>query len=214
MHTHDCISSLREKLRLLGRPEGYRRADLKVGPYSAAKAWNERRRQVRLFRLLRDVTRWQRGPLAEEEVLHLPRDQLLRFFLPRHQAVLVEDHLHSLFPQLPRLRRDVLVNPLTKFTGPGRRIEPGQIFLEFDAVHHPAAFVADGCCFLRSGSAFSHRAMVTYGVLVRLKPHTTYGVGSWDWGLVRWELGVDTPHNLNCRILRQTPAFPILINLT
>ena len=55
-------------------------------------------------------------------------DQLLRLLLPRHQAVLVEDHLHPLFPQLPRLRRDVLVDPLAEFAGPGRCVESRNSF--------------------------------------------------------------------------------------
>src|SRR5687768_12907172 len=60
--------------------------------------------------LFRFVLRRQRLGSAEQEVLHLLGHQLLRFFLPRHQAVLVEDHLHALFPQLPRLSRHIVVD--------------------------------------------------------------------------------------------------------
>src|SRR5690349_15414278 len=71
-----------------------------------------------LLRLLWNVSRWERGPGPEKEIFHVPRDQFLRFLLPRHQTVLVEDHLLPLFPHLPRLRGDVFINPLSEFTGP------------------------------------------------------------------------------------------------
>ena len=80
------------------------------------------------FDLLRDVARRQRRALAEEEILHLLQDQLLRLFLPRHQAVLVEDHLLPFLPELPRLRRDLLVDPLADFARPGWRVESGSSF--------------------------------------------------------------------------------------
>src|SRR4030095_5769631 len=67
-----------------------------------------------LLRLLRHVPGRQRRAFTEEEVFHVLGDEVLRLFLPRHEAVLVEDHLHAILPELPRLRRDVLVDPLTK----------------------------------------------------------------------------------------------------
>src|SRR5688572_4199794 len=70
------------------------------------------------------VLRRQRLGPTEEEVLHLLRHQLLGFFLPGHQAVLVEDHLHAVFPHLPRLRRHVVVNALAEISRPRRFVEP------------------------------------------------------------------------------------------
>src|ERR1044071_4752234 len=84
-----------------------------------------------LLGLLRDVARRQRRPLAEEEVFHVLGDQILRFLLPGHQPVLVEDHLHAILPELPRLRGDVLVDPLAELAGPWRCIETRQLFLKF-----------------------------------------------------------------------------------
>ena len=96
-----------------------------------------------LFRLLRDVVGRERGSFAEEEVLHLRADQLLAFFLPGHQPVLVEDHLLALFPELPGLRRDVLVDALADLAGPRRRVQARHLLLELDALHLAAALVGD-----------------------------------------------------------------------
>ena len=63
--------------------------------------------------------------------------QLLRFLLEGHEAVLVEDHLHALFPELPRVNRHVLEDALTEFTGPRRRIQTWQLLLELHAKHRP-----------------------------------------------------------------------------
>src|SRR5262249_60617757 len=71
-----------------------------------------------LFGLLRDIARRECGSFAKEEVFHVLGDELLRFFLPRHQPVLVEDHLHAILPELPCLRRDVFVDALAEFAGP------------------------------------------------------------------------------------------------
>src|SRR5438105_1613617 len=89
-----------------------------------------------LLGLLRDVSGRQSGAFAEEEILHVLRHQLLRFLLPWHEAVFVEDHLHTLLPELPRLGGDVLVDPLAKFTGPRRGIEAGELLLELRAEDH------------------------------------------------------------------------------
>ncbi|OFW07594.1 MAG: hypothetical protein A3I61_17535 [Acidobacteria bacterium RIFCSPLOWO2_02_FULL_68_18] len=89
-------------------------------------------------------------------------DERLRFLLPGHQAVFVQDHLLALFPQLPGLRRDVFVDPLSQFAGPGRGVEAGQLLLELDASHDPATLVAGRRGVLRwCGSAVVHTVMVT-----------------------------------------------------
>src|SRR5690606_13465285 len=70
----------------------------------------------------------------EEEVLHLPRDELLCLLLPGHQPVLVEDHLLALLPHLPGLGGHVLIDALSELARPRRRLEAGQVLLELDAV--------------------------------------------------------------------------------
>src|SRR5439155_14774609 len=109
--------------------------------------WRSSDTSIRLFRLLRDVAGRQRRAFAEEEVLHVLRHEILRFLLPWHQAVLVQDHLHAILPELPRLSRDVLVNPLAKLTGPWRRVEARKVLLKLDAEHRAAALIAGrrGC---------------------------------------------------------------------
>src|SRR6185503_10100436 len=86
-----------------------------------------------LLGLLGNVARRQRGPLAEEKIFHVFGYEILRLFLPRHQAILVQDHLHPLFPELPRILRDALVDALPELAGPGRSVEAGQLLLEFHA---------------------------------------------------------------------------------
>src|SRR5439155_23117021 len=97
-----------------------------------------------LFGLLRHVTRRQRGAVAEEEILHVLGDEILCFLLPRHEPVLIEDHLHALLPELPGIFRDVVENALTELAGPRHRIEAGQLLLEFHAHDLAAALVAGG----------------------------------------------------------------------
>ena len=72
------------------------------------------------------------------------RDELLGLLLPRHQPVLVEDHLHALFPELPGLGGDIFVDPLAQLAGPGLSLEPGQLLLEFLAEHRAARPSPDG----------------------------------------------------------------------
>ena len=84
-----------------------------------------------LLRLLRDEAGRQRRALAEEEILHLLGDDLLGLFLPGHQAVLVENHLHPLFPELPRFGGDVLVDALAQLARPGLASRPGISFWNF-----------------------------------------------------------------------------------
>src|SRR5262245_51506830 len=92
-----------------------------------------------LLRLLRLIVRRQRRPFAEEKVLHVTRDQILRLLLPRHQAVFVQDHLHPIFPELPRICGDVLVDPLPQFARPRWRVEPRQLLLELHTEHGPGS---------------------------------------------------------------------------
>src|ERR1700730_1168249 len=92
-----------------------------------------------LFCLFRNVPGRQRGALAEEEVFHVLGHELLRLLLPWHQPILVQDHLHAVFPELPGVRRDVLVNPLAELARPRRGIESGKLLLKLDAEHLAAA---------------------------------------------------------------------------
>src|SRR4051812_25734 len=96
-----------------------------------------------LLGLLGHVARWQRGALAEEKIFHMFGDEILRFLLPGHQPVLVEDHLHALLPELPRLPGDVLVDALAELARPRRRVQPRQLLLKFLAEDRTAASVAD-----------------------------------------------------------------------
>src|SRR5688572_511605 len=122
-----------------------------------------------LFALLRDVARREGGALAEEEVLHLAGDELLRFFLPGHETILVEDHFHAILPQLPRLRRDVVVNALSDLAGPRWGVEAGHLLLEFHALDRPTALVADGRLVAGTGCALAHAADRTTGGRFRLE---------------------------------------------
>src|SRR5579859_805270 len=127
-------------------------------PYQQARCRPSESSSTRLLRLLRNVSRRERGALAEEELFHVLRDELLRFFLPGHQAVLVEDHLHPILPELPRLRGDVVVHPLTELTGPRQRVEAGQLLLKFLTEDHAAALVADRRC--RGCARISHATIL------------------------------------------------------
>ena len=97
-----------------------------------------------LLALLRHVAWRQGGALAEEEFFHLTRDQFLRFFLPRHQSIFVEDHLLTIFPKLPRLRRNVVVDTFTELAGPWWRIETGKLFLKLHTPYGASARIANG----------------------------------------------------------------------
>src|SRR5207248_8380749 len=97
---------------------------------------------------------------AEKEIFHVLGDEVLRLFLPWHETILVQNHLHALFPELPRGRRDVLVDALAELTGPGRRIESGHFFLILPAKHFAPALIADRCCRWRRIAWISHEAIV------------------------------------------------------
>src|SRR5262249_41616315 len=116
-----------------------------------------------LLRPLRDVSGRERGALAKEKIFHVLGDEILRFFLPRHQPVLVQDHLHPFFPELPRLGRDVVVDPLTELAWPRHIVEAGQVLLKFDAEDRPPAFV----CYRRFDGR-SRFARVSHGAIVPL----------------------------------------------
>src|SRR4029453_14419570 len=114
-----------------------------------------------LLGLLRNVIGRQGGTLAEEKILHVFRHELLGLFLPGHQSILVENHLHSLFPQLPGVERHVFEDSLTEFPRPGRRIESRKLLLELHAEHLASALVragAWGWCWL---AVVSHEWIVT-----------------------------------------------------
>src|SRR6478672_3080611 len=104
--------------------------------------------------------------------------EILGFLLPWHQAVLVENHLHAFFPQLPRIRRHVLVDALPQLTGPRRVVETRQVFLEFDAEDFSAALVA-GRRFRRRGmsAGVSHAGIVPLAIPGRWRTATARAPG-------------------------------------
>ena len=83
-----------------------------------------------LFALLRDVAGWRAAPSPKKKSSMCFLHEFLCLLLPGHQPILVEDHLHSLFPHLPGVDGDVLVDALAELAGPGRGVEAGQLFLE------------------------------------------------------------------------------------
>src|SRR4030095_8907639 len=95
--------------------------------------------------------RISRGPRPEEKIFHVPGDRFLRFLLPRHETVLIENHLLPVFPHLPRLGGHALIDALSKLAGPWRGIARGQILLELHAVHDAPTGISHrtigvGCC--------------------------------------------------------------------
>src|SRR5262245_9403145 len=124
---------------------------------------------TRLFGLLRDIPRRKCRPLAEEEVFHVLRHEFLRLFLPRHEPVLVEDHLHPILPALPGIHRHVLVDALAEFPGPRRGVETGQFLLELHTEHLPAALVARGSGRGCGARAISHGRIVTPAIRARCR---------------------------------------------
>src|SRR5262245_57112177 len=98
-----------------------------------------RRGSTRSLRLLWHVPGRQRGAFTEEEVLHVLGDEILRFLLPGHEPVLVQDHLHALFPEFPRVLGHVFEDALTKLARPQRRIVARQLLLKLRAPDLAAA---------------------------------------------------------------------------
>ena len=108
--------------------------------------------------LLRHVSRWKRGILAEEELFHVLRDEFLRLLLKRHQAVLVQDHLHAIFPLSPRVNRHALEDALAQFTRPRWGVEPGQLLLQLDAEDRARCRVSHEVdCTIRLRRSVAHR---------------------------------------------------------
>jgi hypothetical protein len=83
------------------------------------------------------------------------RHEVLRLFLPRHQPVLVKDHLHVLFPKPPRFPGNALVNALPEFSRLRHLVESLEIFLKLHAVDRTAALVGRRRVW-RRGRAGSH----------------------------------------------------------
>src|SRR5262245_27195722 len=125
-------------------------------------------RSKRLLSLLRNVVGRKSGALSEEKVLHMFRNEILGLLLPPHQAVLVENHLHPLFPQLPGIERHVFEDALTEFSRPRRRIEAREFLLELHAEHFPSALVRAWTCGLRWFAVISHGSIVTFAFPARL----------------------------------------------
>src|SRR5690349_16688209 len=96
----------------------------------------QRERSLLRFLLRGDVSRGERGPFAEEELLHLLLDDLLGFPRGRAQTVFIDDHLQVLEPHVPGLLGDVLIDALSELAAPRRLVEPRQLFLELHTFHH------------------------------------------------------------------------------
>src|ERR1700722_1042460 len=97
-----------------------------------------------LLGLLRHVPWRQRRAFAEEEIFHVLGHQILRFLLPGHEPVLVQDHLHPILPELPGVRRNVLVNSLTELPGPWRVVQTWQFLLKLGAYDLAPGLVSGG----------------------------------------------------------------------
>src|SRR5690606_20318328 len=78
------------------------------------------------------------GAAAEEELLHLPLQELAGLGLDRRQPVLVDQHRLVREPALPGLLRDVVENALPELAGIGGEVQP----LRFPAEQH----AVDGSC--------------------------------------------------------------------
>src|SRR5215203_6674003 len=141
-------------LRRGARQEFTARNNRSAGVHAALRS-GRRRNGHGLLGLLGHEPWRQRRALAEEEVFHVLRDELLRFLLPRHQAVLIEDHLHPLLPHLPGLEGDVLVDSLPQLTWPRRAVQSGEFLLELPAEHAEPVAVAGGRR-RRRGAAWTH----------------------------------------------------------
>src|SRR5271168_5659739 len=76
------------------------------------------------------VLLWQGRSLAKEELFHLLHDRFLVFAAGWVQAIFVQQHLAELDPLVPRLLRDVLINPFPEFGVKGRLVQAGQIFFQ------------------------------------------------------------------------------------
>src|SRR3954470_23043356 len=91
----------------------------------------------KLLLLLRwDVVRRELRAFAEEELLHVMHDDLLRLLVRWVEAVFVDDHLGVLAPQPPRFLRDGLVDAVAQLAIERRLVEPGQLLAQLDAFHH------------------------------------------------------------------------------
>src|SRR5215510_5474331 len=120
---------------------------------------------TRSLGLLGNVAWRERRAFTEEKIFHVFGDEILRFLLPRHQAVLVEDHLHAILPELPRVGGDVVVDPLAELAGPRWCVETREFLLELHAHHLPAAFVAGRRpCTRCMPAVVSHDAIVAPGL--------------------------------------------------
>src|SRR2546430_1519950 len=84
----------------------------------------------------RDVIRGRFAPLAEEDLLGFVLQQFLPLGGGQIQPVLVDDHLRELQPLLPRLERDVVVDPLPELVVEGLIGNSRELFLQLRAVDH------------------------------------------------------------------------------
>src|SRR5215469_7935005 len=83
------------------------------------------------------VIRREGRSFAEEELLHLPGDDLLCFERRGIQSELVDEHLHVLYPKIPGLLRYVFVDALAQLSAPGRLIQARQLPSKLHTFHHP-----------------------------------------------------------------------------
>jgi hypothetical protein len=84
----------------------------------------------------RHVLAGKRRSGAEEELLHLLHQELLRLRRPRLQAIFVQQHLLPLHPLAPRCLGDVLVNLLAELGIEGGLVQSLHLFLVAYAKNH------------------------------------------------------------------------------
>jgi hypothetical protein len=84
----------------------------------------------------RDVFFGEFAAGAEEELVHLLDEELLGFFGPGLEAVLVEEHLLALDPFAPGFLGDVLVDLLAEVGVEGRFVEAFHFGFVFGAENH------------------------------------------------------------------------------
>src|SRR4051812_33696844 len=83
------------------------------------------------------VVRRQLRAFAEEELLRLIEEDLVRLLGAAPEPVLVHDHLEMLEPQLPGVLRDAFVDALAQVVVPRLELEAGQLLPDLCALHHP-----------------------------------------------------------------------------
>src|SRR6266849_5515026 len=91
------------------------------------------------FSFGRNVSLRQLSAFAKEKLLHLLFHDFLRVGIEGVQPVFVHDHLGMLQPKLPGIFRNAFVHTLANLAPPRNTIQPRQVPVKLDAVHHARA---------------------------------------------------------------------------